>query len=157
MKKNLSLKLKKALSVLLTICMIASMLPAIALAAAPGATAPKLSVPMKGIDVSSWNEEIDWAKLKEAGVEFAIVRIFHHIKNTPNYELDEQFVRNVTEAQKYGIQLGGYFFSYAQNLDAIEDEALMVVEELKKYPGVFSFPIVFDAEDGDTIDDPDVE
>ena len=112
---------------------------------------------MKGIDVSSWNEEIDWAKLKEAGVEFAIVRIFHHIKNTPNYELDEQFERNVKEAQKYGIQLGGYFFSYAQNLSAIETEAKMVVDELKKYPGVFTFPIAFDAEDGDTTDDPDVE
>jgi len=118
--------------------------------------ANRLSTPMVGIDVSSWNEEIDWAKVKAAGVEFAIVRIFHHLKNTPNYELDEQFERNVREAQKYGIQLGAYFFSYAKNIDAITTEANMVVNELNKYPGVFTFPIVFDAEDGDTTDDPNV-
>ena len=120
------------------------------------ANAPRLSTPMVGIDVSSWNQEIDWAKVKAAGVDFAIIRMFHHIANTPNYELDEQFVRNVTEAQKYGIDLGVYFFSYAQTLDAITTEANMVVNELKKYPGVFSFPVIFDAETGDTTDDPNV-
>lgn len=119
--------------------------------------AERLDTPMVGIDVSSWNQEIDWAKVKAAGVEFAIVRVFHHLKNTPNYELDEYFERNVSEAQKYGIELGAYFFSYAQTLDAIEGEAEMLVNELNKYPGVFTFPIIFDAEDGDTTDDPAVE
>ena len=154
MAKNFSWK--KITSIVMILCMLTSMwsLPVKA-SEAPRAT-ERLSEPMVGIDVSSWNEEIDWAKVKAAGVEFAIVRVFHHIKNTPNYELDEQFERNVREAQKYGIELGAYFFSYAQTLDAITAEANMVVKELNKYPGVFSFPIVFDAEDGDTIDDPDV-
>jgi len=148
---------KRLLAFLLCLVLVVGLLPQTTVFATPATTAPKLSVPMVGIDVSSWNQEIDWAKVKEAGVEFAMVRMFHHISNTPNYELDEQFVRNVTEAQKYGIQLGVYFFSYAQTLDAITTEANMVVNELKKYPGVFSFPIVFDAETGDTTDDPNVE
>ncbi len=143
---------KKITTIAILLCMIMSLFT---FPSAQAATTRR-SLPMVGIDVSSWNGEIDWAKVKAAGVEFAIVRIFHHLKNTPNYELDEQFERNVREAQKYGIELGGYFFSYAQTLDAIETEANMVVNELKKYPGVFSFPIIFDAEDGDTQDDPNV-
>ena len=150
---------RKENKLLRCICMLLALLFVISPASsftAFAASGQRLSVPMVGIDVSSWNEEIDWAKVKAAGVEFAIVRIFHHLKNTPDYELDEQFERNVREAQKQGIHLGAYFFSYAQTLDAITDEAEMVVEELNKYPGVFSFPIVFDAEDGDTTDDPGV-
>ena len=158
------MKWKRFIGIVMLLSMILSVcaLPAVSAASidsaslqAPNAT-ERLSVPMVGIDVSSWNQEIDWAKVKDAGVEFAIVRVFHHLKNTPNYELDEQFERNVREAQKYGIQLGAYFFSYAQTLDAVKGEAEMVVNELNKYPGVFSFPIVFDAEDGDTTDDPNV-
>ena len=151
---------KRVISILILICLLISVF-AFPVAEATsirtlGSTAPRLSKPMVGIDVSSWNQEIDWAKVKAAGVEFAMVRIFHHLKNTPNYELDEYFERNVREAQKYDIQLGAYFFSYAQNLAAITNEANMVVNELNKYPGVFTFPIVFDAEDGDSTDDPNV-
>ena len=29
---------------------------------------------MKGIDVSSWQGEIDWKKVKESGIEFAMIR-----------------------------------------------------------------------------------
>ena len=146
------------LALLLVITAVAPALHFTASAAAPSAaTEPRLTTPLVGIDVSSWNREIDWAAVKDAGVDFAIVRMYHHIANTPNYELDEYFERNVSEAQKYGIELGVYFFSYAQNLAAITTEANMVVNELKKYPGVFTFPIIFDAETGDTTDDPDVE
>ncbi|MBE6916008.1 MAG: hypothetical protein E7471_05175 [Ruminococcaceae bacterium] len=152
--KNFTRRICLLLALLITLTPIFTLS---ALGAAAGASGPRLAVPMVGIDVSSWDGEIDWAKVKEAGVEFAIVRMFNHIDNTPDYEIDEQFERNVREAQKYGIHLGAYFFSYAQDLDAITGEANMVVEELKKYPGVFSFPIVFDAEDGDKTDDPDVD
>ena len=111
---------------------------------------------MVGIDVSEWNQEIDWVKVKKAGVEFAIIRMFGHNKNTNTYRIDPYFERNVREAQAQGIHLGAYFFSYAPTLADITNEANMVVELLDKYPGVFSFPIVFDAEDGDYTDDPDV-
>ena len=151
------MKWKRITSITLLLCLLMSMaMPAASAANINTVGAGRLSTPMVGIDVSSWNEEIDWAKVKAAGVEFAIVRIFHHIADTPNYELDPYFERNVREAQKYGIHLGGYFFSYAPNLAAITTEANMVVNELNKYPGVFTFPIVFDAEDGDKTDGFDI-
>ena len=112
---------------------------------------------MVGIDVSEWNQEIDWVKVKNAGVEFAIIRMFGHNKNTNTYRVDPYFERNVREAQAQGIHLGAYFFSYAPTLSDIPNEANMVMDLLSKYPGVFSFPIVFDAEDGDYTDDPNVE
>lgn len=112
--------------------------------------------PMVGIDVSEWNAEIDWKKVRDAGVEFAIIRICGHNKNTNTYRIDPYFERNVREAQAQGIHLGAYFFSYAPTLLDVTNEANMVVDILKDYPGVFSFPIVFDAETGDTEDDPNV-
>jgi len=60
--------------------------------------------------------------------------VFHYLKNTPNHELDKYFERNASETQKYVIELGAYFFSYAQTLNSIEGEAEMLVN---KYPGVF--------------------
>ena len=109
-----------------------------------------------GVDVSEYQGNINWASAKAAGVQFAMLRMYSHIPDTPNYKLDAKFEANVAGARAQGIHLGVYFFSYARNIDDVRNEANMVVNELKKYPGVFDFPIVFDAETGDDADGFDI-
>ena len=111
---------------------------------------------MVGIDVSSYQGNIDWAKVKAAGVEFAMLRMYSHVPDTPNYTVDSKFIQNLQGARAQGIHVGGYFFSYARNLDDVRNEATMVVNMLKDYPAMLDFPIVFDAEKGDTKDGFDI-
>lgn len=111
---------------------------------------------MVGIDVSKHNGTIDWEKVKKSGVQFAMLRLFGHVADTPNYTVDSKFEEYLKGATAAGIHVGGYFFSYAKDLAAVEKEAKMVVDLLNKYPATFKFPIVFDAETGDTADGYDI-
>lgn len=47
----------------------------------------------KGIDVSKWNEEIDWKKVKDSGIEFAMIREGYG-RNNPN-QIDKNFHTNI--------------------------------------------------------------
>ena len=111
---------------------------------------------MIGIDVSSHNGTIDWAKVKAAGVDFAMIRICSRAGNTSDYVLDSKFSDNVKGATEQGIHVGAYFFSYAESVEAVAEEANMIVEILDQYPATFSFPIAFDAEEGDPDDGFDI-
>ncbi len=111
---------------------------------------------MVGIDVSEYNGSIDWAKVKAAGVQFAMIRICARAGNTSDYVLDSKFEANVKGATEQGIHVGAYFFSYAEDVEAVKEEANMVVGILDQYPATFSFPIVFDAEEGDPEDGFDI-
>lgn len=99
---------------------------------------------MKGIDVSENNGYIDWDAVKEAGVEFAIVRCSYGLESK-----DEMFEYNVNEAHKRGIKTGAYHYSYA--LDELEakqeaDNCRKVIDEA----GVLlELPVFFDMEDAD--------
>lgn len=98
----------------------------------------------KGIDVSQWQGVIDWAKVKAAGIEFAMIRAGYGQNN-----IDPQFERNISECNRLGIPCGVYWFSYALNADMARQEALYALEAVKPY--VLEYPIVFDFE-GDSVD-----
>jgi len=102
---------------------------------------------MVGIDVSSHQGDIDWVKVRASGVQFAMLRICSYSLSTHSYSEDTKFAANIEGAGKQGIHLGAYFFSYAKDINEIEQEAQMVVDILDKYPATFSFPIVLDAEE----------
>ena len=113
-----------------------------------GAEAP--SVPasgVKGIDVSKWQGEIDWAKVKAAGVKFAMIRLGYGSADGASCGLDGWFERNVANAVKAGVEVGCYFYSYATSVAAAKKEADFVVSVLQKYKGVFTYPVAFDLED----------
>lgn len=100
---------------------------------------------MIGIDVSFWQGDIDFQAVKEAGVEFAFIRIGSMKKSTREYFLDTKFQRNIEGFKQVGIPIGAYFYSYAQNeQDAIED-ANYVIKELNE--AKLDLPIAFDFED----------
>lgn len=62
---------------------------------------------MKGIDVSKYQGNINWAKVKAAGIEFVIIRAGYG-KST----VDSKFVRNIEGAIAQGLHVGVYWFIY---------------------------------------------
>ena len=99
-----------------------------------------------GIDVSAWQEKIDWEKVAAAGVKFAIIRCGYG----KNYESqdDEYFARNVAECERLGIPYGVYLYSYATSVAAAKSEAAHVLRLIKgKKP---QYPVYYDLEDANT-------
>ena len=80
----------------------------------------------RGIDVSENNGHIDWQAVKEAGIDFAIVRLGYG-----NRHLDERFYKNVNGAIDAGLAIGVYYYSYALTPEAAEREAHFLVDTLK--------------------------
>lgn len=62
---------------------------------------------MKGIDVSHWQGDIDWDKVKTSDVEFAIIKAGG---SDAGFYKDPKFERNYSEAKRVGIPIGSYYF-----------------------------------------------
>lgn len=97
-----------------------------------------------GIDVSSWQGDINWKKVKDAGCDFAIIRVgFGHKNNELVY--DTYFKDNLIEAQENGIKVGLYFYSYAKTVKEAEEQATWIIDSLDGRN--IELPIAFDFED----------
>ena len=101
---------------------------------------------IKGIDVSKWQGEIDWPKVKSAGINFAMIRIGY---GGPDGDcaLDPLFKANVEGALAAGVDVGCYIYSYAQSVAAAKREAEFAVKQAEQYKGRILYPIAFDIED----------
>lgn len=93
----------------------------------------------KGIDVSTHNKEIDWKKVKNAGIDFAIIRAGYGKNN-----IDEYFHKNAKACTSLDIPFGVYWFSYAYTPDMARKEAGYCLEAIKGYK--VDYPIAFDYE-----------
>ena len=98
---------------------------------------------MKGIDVSSHQGLIDWAKVKAAGIEFAIIRAGYGKYES---QVDSRFEQNAFGALSAGLHVGVYWFSYATSPDEAKEEAKLCASTIEKYKGKFDFPVYFDYE-----------
>ena len=63
-----------------------------------------------GIDVAKWQGVIDWAKVKEAGVDFAMIRIGYRTLVSGEITEDPYAKYNLQQAGKHGIMLGVFLF-----------------------------------------------
>ncbi len=99
---------------------------------------------VKGIDVSSFQGDIDWDKVKESGIEFVMIRCGY--RNLSNDELheDSKFRYNIEEANRVGIKAGVYFYSTAINQKEALEEATYVLNLIKDYD--VTFPVAYDFE-----------
>lgn len=97
-----------------------------------------------GIDVSKWQEEIDWQKVKNAGIEFVMIRIGYQAKYDGACELDPYFVANIEGAKSVNIPVGIYFYSYAKNVEQAIEQAHWIKEHLQNVE--LDLPIAFDWE-----------
>lgn len=97
---------------------------------------------IKGIDVSSWQGNIDFSKVKASGVEFVIIRSGYGNQSS---QRDNYFEQNYTKAKAAGLKIGTYWYSYASSAyDAVnEAKACLAVIKGKK----FDLPVFFDLEE----------
>lgn len=97
-----------------------------------------------GIDVSKWNETIDWEAVAEAGVDFAIIRCGYRGSSSGSLIIDPMYEENIEGAIEAGIPVGVYFFTQAVNeIEAIE-EASMVINLIRDYD--VDYPVFLDSE-----------
>lgn len=94
---------------------------------------------LKGIDVSSWQGKIDWNKVANYGMDFAILRI-----TEAGNVIDGQFENNFAGCNKYKIPVGVYKYSYASTVSEARSEARKVVSVLNGRK--IQFPVFLDLE-----------
>ena len=99
----------------------------------------------KGIDVSAWQGNINWQKVAESGVEFAIIRAAYRTYGSSGalYK-DSYFDANMRGAKAAGIRVGVYIFSQAVNNEEAIREAEYLLELVDGYD--IDLPLVFDFE-----------
>ena len=97
-----------------------------------------------GVRVSADDGDINFKKLKKAGVDFAMIRLGSRGYGSGNVMADEMFYENVNKATEAGMDIGVTFFSQAVTEDEAREEAYRVIEGLQGFSIVY--PVVFDME-----------
>ncbi|MED9952204.1 MAG: GH25 family lysozyme, partial [Collinsella sp.] len=101
----------------------------------------------QGIDVSEHNGTINWQSVKDAGIDFAILRV-GFAGDTSGGRLDNYFKRNVSECERLGIPYGVYLYSYARNEDEAQAESRLMLSALKGHSP--TLPVYYDLEEQKT-------
>lgn len=97
-----------------------------------------------GIDVSAWQGDVNWTKVKAAGCDFVMIRVgYGHVDN--ELKFDKYFKDNLKEAKEAGLKVGLYFYSYAKSVEESTSQAKWIVEALNGEK--LDLPIAFDFED----------
>ncbi len=96
-----------------------------------------------GIDISSWQGDVDFGKVKEAGCEFVMIRIGYSSEG--EVTIDSKFDDNFKGARDAGLKVGVYLSSYDNNVEAVRASAEQVAEKLGG--AVLDLPVAFDWED----------
>lgn len=99
----------------------------------------------KGIDVSTFQGEINWKKVKNSGIEYAIIRLGFRGYESGKIVLDSKFEENIEGSLNVGLDTGVYFFTEALNEKEAIEEAEFVIENLKEYK--INMPVVIDVEE----------
>ena len=97
-----------------------------------------------GIDISEWQGDVDFNKLKAAGVEFVILRVGSTKGTKGEYFIDGKFKQNIKRANEVGMPVGIYFYSYATSKEKAIADANWILEQIKGY--TIDLPIAFDWE-----------
>lgn len=97
----------------------------------------------RGIDVSRWQGNVNWAAVAADDVSFVM------LGTRSKGIVDPYFHTNVQGASAAGLKVGAYIYSLATTPDMAREEADFVLSLVKDYP--ISFPIAFDAEDSATL------
>ena len=111
-----------------------------------------------GIDVSVWNGDVDWPRVKAQGIDFAMIRSSYGwydeydaaAGKEYNFQYDKKLQRNVKGAIDNDIQFGIYHYSYADTIAEAEMEAEYVISAINslgdEYINKMSLPVTYDVE-----------
>lgn len=95
-----------------------------------------------GMDVSTFQGNIDFNSAKESGMEFVMLRAGYGRETS---QVDTKFHENIQKAKEAGLYCGAYWYSYALTPEQAVLEAEACYETIKDYQ--FEYPIVFDIEE----------
>lgn len=96
-----------------------------------------------GIDVSKWQGNVNFNKVKEAGIEFVIIRIGYEYDG--EYHLDPKFETYMKQAKEAGLKVGVYFYTYSVTKDQASKVADWIIEKLNGEK--LDLPIAYDWEE----------
>lgn len=107
-----------------------------------------------GIDVSWWQAQgkkttlLDWAKIHDAGIDFAFVRVASRDSSDGSIYEDTAADSHIKAALANNINVGAYVFSQALTEKEAQEEAKYVLKLIEKYGWDVTLPIVIDRENG---------
>lgn len=93
-----------------------------------------------GIDISKWQDDVDFQKVKMEGYSFVIVRSGYGMYD---YE-DEKFHDHVQGAKKAGLDVGAYHYSKATTIEEAKQEAEFFISMIQEYS--WDLPVFYDIE-----------
>ncbi len=96
------------------------------------------------IDVSYHQGTIDWKKVKNAGIDYVILRAGYRASASGTLNKDKMFETYIKDAQKAGLKVGAYIYSQAISVEEAEAEANFILNRIKNY--TIDLPVVFDYE-----------
>lgn len=100
-----------------------------------------------GIDVSSYNDTINWQIVRQFGnIDYAIIRAGYRGYRTGKIVTDSNFTENVLNARENRIDMGLYFYTQATNTYEAIEEANYVINLARQYNLQLKYPIYIDTE-----------
>ncbi len=102
---------------------------------------------LQGIDVSTFQQDIDWQAVADSGIAFAVIRAGYRGYGKGTIVEDDRFRQNVAGARAAGLHVGLYFFSQAVTPEEAAEEAQWLVDAARDYQ--IDMPLVFDWENID--------
>lgn len=97
-----------------------------------------------GVDISKETGLVDFVKLKNAGVQFVMLKVGARGYGNGQLTVDDTFTDYIQKASEAGLDIGVYFYSQAITKEEALEEANLVYENIKDYHLVY--PIAFDME-----------
>ena len=111
-------------------------------------------VVLRGIDVSWVQGDIDWSAVAKSGIDFVIIRAGRGDIDGTGPSMDTYFTQNIQGALENGLNVGVYFYSYAETPEQAETEARFFVDLLDGYE--ITYPVIMDLEEELEEEDADI-
>ena len=99
-----------------------------------------------GIDVSAFQGDIDWPRVKNSGIRFAMLRLGYRGWGAKGTLVEDEYIqKNLAGCAEAGMPIGVYFFSQATSLNEVYEEIEFMLDILGDYK--LDYPIVLDWEE----------
>ncbi len=114
---------------------------------------------LTGLDVSAWQGDINWTAVKNAGVDFVIIRLARCSSTTQEMTFDTKFMQNYQGAKNAGLLVGAYYYCTRGDTNAVRADVNTICDYLEQNNVALDFPLAFDWEEYSKMSDwgiPDV-
>lgn len=104
---------------------------------------------LRGIDVSLWQKDIDWAQVKASGIDFAFIKSSQGGSTSESVVdpfTDPYFKRNIIAAYNAGIACGVYHYMTGITQGDVVKEANYLIRILEDYRDKITYPVAIDIE-----------